>query len=470
VNVSRLEARFLAKFRSHPTLVRTLPVVAMIVAVAVLLLAVPASPQGDDRPPVLSPISAEVNGDPSNTDFPNGHYTTYVARANDPEGRHLTYEWSLAPTANEPGCNTFERAAVSAVWRHGRLECKAADHTHADGRISVVVTDGAWRCTARYSGAASGTGPAPEACVGAYDLLANAADLGNTSVDPDSRHSYNVFRVDVSHAAPTQRASTPATLNIGSDPGLPVTVQLRIDGRLQRGKCATFSSGFECELPAIRPSQDVAAYVFTSARSALTVIGGRFRFSADLECKPAGETDCSNNGGQVTIGFVLAADSGIYKASIDLFRGLIVGNDRPARSDSRPFRAAQAARPPGAAVAPQDRPRRVEVAVLRLGRRQRGFSGSPNPLVRPSTGARRCSWLRDRRSRFRKTAIGARRTCDAPIWLRASMRGRRWSFRLRKRLPPGRYVVYSRAVTRAGAAEQSFTARDRNRRTFAVSR
>jgi hypothetical protein len=91
--------------------------------------------------------------------------------------------------------------------------------------------------------------------------------------------------------------------------------------------------------------------------------------------------------------------------------------------------------------------RKVEIAVLR-------------------TSSRRCTWLRSRPGRFVRRAPRAGR-CDRPVWLRA--RGtRRWRYALARRLPAGRYRLFSRATSQAGISEATFSRRDRNRVNFRV--
>ena len=46
----------------------------------------------------------------------------------------------------------------------------------------------------------------------------------------------------------------------------------------------------------------------------------------------------------------------------------------------------------------------------------------------------------------------------------------RWTFRLPRRLPRGRYLLVARAVDADGAVERSASARDRNRVVFRVVR
>jgi uncharacterized delta-60 repeat protein/uncharacterized repeat protein (TIGR01451 family) len=92
--------------------------------------------------------------------------------------------------------------------------------------------------------------------------------------------------------------------------------------------------------------------------------------------------------------------------------------------------------------------RRVDVAILR----------------RSSRG---CQWLRERRARFRSFPAEDGR-CPPRIWLQA--RGtRRWRLALARRLAPGRYTVYTRAVNGAGVAETEFSRGDRNLRSFRVA-
>jgi len=81
---------------------------------------------------------------------------------------------------------------------------------------------------------------------------------------------------------------------------------------------------------------------------------------------------------------------------------------------------------------------------------------------------RQCLWLRSARGGFRRIKA-VRGKCNRGIWSRA--RGtRRWRFRLRRTLPPGKYIAYSRAVNRAGAHERKFSRADGNLLTFKITR
>jgi len=54
-----------------------------------------------------------------------------------------------------------------------------------------------------------------------------------------------------------------------------------------------------------------------------------------------------------------------------------------------------------------------------------------------------------------------------PTWLRATGFSH-WAYALKKRLPPGKYVIYSRATGANGLSESNFTAADKNRVQFTV--
>ena len=218
--------------------------------------------------------------------------------------------------------------------------------------------------------------------------------------------------------------------------------------------------GLECAIPELSTSTVGMVYGTVTTRQAVAAVNRPWPYRVTLDCKQGeGETDCGNNEITGTLIFRLAGDSSIddLRELARLLTGQAEGTEPT--SDGSNANAA--------AVARRDRPARVEVAVLRLGRGQRGFSGSIDPAQPAAGGTRSCSWLANRGGRFRKLAIGTRRTCATPLWLRAKGTSR-WTFTLGKRLPKGRYVVYSRVVTRARAVETSFTARDGNRRELRV--
>jgi hypothetical protein len=109
--------------------------------------------------------------------------------------------------------------------------------------------------------------------------------------------------------------------------------------------------------------------------------------------------------------------------------------------------------------------RKVKVAILRLGGGRPLDGGLPEA---PTRSPGRCKWLAGRDGRTFKTRLRSTGgVCDSPVWLGA--RGTtRWSLSLKNALPPGRYVVYSRAVGSNGVAESVFTAKDGNRKPLFV--
>lgn len=109
--------------------------------------------------------------------------THFNVHATDTAGRTLTYNWSLklqlvdpADAANpglpgshaavDPGCNNHGKLTSTAkefVWQHSDASPGSCDHSKMgpsghQGRITVVVSDGAWSCTAIYNGTNSGIG------------------------------------------------------------------------------------------------------------------------------------------------------------------------------------------------------------------------------------------------------------------------------------------------------------------------
>jgi hypothetical protein len=99
--------------------------------------------------------------------------------------------------------------------------------------------------------------------------------------------------------------------------------------------------------------------------------------------------------------------------------------------------------------------KRVQIALVRL---QNGARGA-------ATGKATCRTLTGR-GKFKSTKASGKR-CVLVGFLRA--RGTtNWSFKLKKRLPQGSYVLYSRATDSAGQHESAFTAAARNRVAFRV--
>lgn len=137
---------------------------------------------------------------------------------------------------------------------------------------------------------------------------------------------------------------------------------------------------------------------------------------------------------------------------------------------------------PSANQAPHARMKKVprKVAAPRL----EGFSGTASDpdgavsgvrvaLVKPIGGAHasrreppRCLVLRSRRGRFKPVRVSKGGRCPQR-WLAAEGTAR-WSFRLKRSLPPGRYVVYARATDGQGLTESVFSRKAGNRYAFRV--
>ena len=89
----------------------------------------------------------------------------------------------------------------------------------------------------------------------------------------------------------------------------------------------------------------------------------------------------------------------------------------------------------------------VEIAVLRSG-----------------TG---CRWLSSLRGDLSVVDAGPKGRCDAPMWVKATGT-KKWVVALRRKLPAGRYTLFSRAVLANGVAEARFTRADHTRISFRI--
>jgi hypothetical protein len=99
---------------------------------------------------------------------------------------------------------------------------------------------------------------------------------------------------------------------------------------------------------------------------------------------------------------------------------------------------------------------KVEVALARSGQ-------GAGKLARKRK-TKSCTWL-SRKGKFKRAR--AKKGACTQRWLTATGTSK-WSFKLSRRLPKGRYVLYSRATDSAGLSETAFSSGDRNRITFSV--
>jgi uncharacterized repeat protein (TIGR01451 family) len=107
---------------------------------------------------------------------------------------------------------------------------------------------------------------------------------------------------------------------------------------------------------------------------------------------------------------------------------------------------------------------KVKVAILRLSSSVKGFRGQL-PFRTAQVGTA-CKWLKSADATFAGRSAH-RGICDTPVWLKATGT-RNWHYTLTHKLPPGSYVVYSRAYDTTGRSETNFTGADKNRLAFHV--
>ncbi|MFN8215563.1 MAG: delta-60 repeat domain-containing protein [Solirubrobacterales bacterium] len=112
-------------------------------------------------------------------------------------------------------------------------------------------------------------------------------------------------------------------------------------------------------------------------------------------------------------------------------------------------RAAELKRFAGTAADPEGSLARVQIAVTGKVR-----------------GGRACLVMKNAKARLKRVKLKKGRACPQR-WLTAKGTAR-WSFRLRGELPPGRYVVFARAVDREGGADTRFARKLGNRLAFRV--
>jgi hypothetical protein len=126
-----------------------------------------------------------------------------------------------------------------------------------------------------------------------------------------------------------------------------------------------------------------------------------------------------------------------------------VGDSRVSSAGGRAFSGTATS---GRAGAKADRAgvrlRRVEIAVRALGKG--------------------CRWLSGKHASIRTHKLAKGATCRPQGWQSATGSSH-WRLSLSKSLPAGNYEIYTRAITRNGFHEASFTKPDGNRFPFHVS-
>lgn len=104
---------------------------------------------------------------------------------------------------------------------------------------------------------------------------------------------------------------------------------------------------------------------------------------------------------------------------------------------------------------------RVQIALLRV------YKGTRRNAPRKGERPIECVWLRDTRGQMRTKRPTTTDGCRTPVWVDVDGR-RAWKLRLRRLLPRGGYILFTRAVAWDSSAESSFTRRDRNRLSFRI--
>jgi hypothetical protein len=178
-----------------------------------------------------------------------------------------------------------------------------------------------------------------------------------------------------------------------------------------------------------------AAYDLGAARSAVDEVSARLRSRLKVgsvarlvfRARAADDVQASNDSVTVRATVVGVGDSNVVSASRSAISGRASGG-----SGKKLSRSAA-------------RVRSVDVAVRRLG------------------GG--CRWVASAKTGKLRSGRGG--DCQPAAWLRASGTTS-WRLSLRRALPPGRYVVYSRATIGAGFREGRFSAGDRNRVSLKV--
>lgn len=226
---------------------------------------------------------------------------------------------------------------------------------------------------------------------------------------------------------------------------------------------------FRCVVPSLAAGESVQYGVFYALEDAEDAglgprKGATLRSAVDWT---DGDVDPDNQGIVERVLFSSVGDSGIDRVRLKRSRrGTTI--EAKARSGQENRRAA-ARMNRGAAT-----PKELHFALVRLRKGQQGLKGD-QPVL-PTRGERpRCSWLRDARGRFSKRKSTTRK-CDNPKWIDAKRKGkkRKGKFVLKlkgkRKLPYGRYVLYSRVTSKSDGREISFTRKDKNRLQFKLSR
>jgi hypothetical protein len=380
------------------------------------------------HPPVTVVSATRISGPPGNC-APDGGQPNRVLCLLDPPG--------LAPGGS----------IVIEVLTNPRVEDNAGANAFSCG----IPCN-----TSMMSGPYAITGPPPPGA---------RADLGvEMHLRPQeyevSRHSDAVIEYDVMEGRKGvwELILAATTTNHGPDAAAEAALTLRPSG-LPFGTRATHVSelfdpprlGANCELVrgAVQPAPALCRYAtFPSGAASAVQYALNLRRPGDIEVKAevgaaTSDPNPANNSAvfRDAIDELPDSDFGTYLRSTNRLRGKGRG---------------------GIAVF-------IGVLVLeggaRLGEPAADGAAASGPPAVADPAAAGCRWLTTVRVRFRREAG---RNCNEPSFIRARVKRGRWSIKLRRALPRGRYTVITQALSRDGVLETGVGRKLGNLSTFRV--
>ena len=386
------------------------------------------------------------------------YWSIDVYDAGDATKRYFCHRGTDAPPG-EPSCDTPQptnptpdsdvSAAIvkeNGIWRlYVHLNTRVPSHT------LTLRAHYAWKGTGGTTDqcpSEPGTGPCMEPPPGAkYDLALNLDTP--RAVAPRARTF--MVKATVTNKSPAQADAPRPLLSSFFDTRGLAPIDHAEDVKTEpTGACKPHLAEplLDCLLP------DLPRGASTTVTFQVPAIGDQVDSNAflrgagtGLTCREVEEVTCADNNRFFVRTAIPTPDTDIEQPKLEPLEDVFFEGSSK-RSTSLEVASAHAA-----AAGP--RVGRVEIALLRK-------QGKARAVATP-----RCLWMRNGKAEFKRVKAGEKNRCDAPVWLRA--RGTaRWRFRGSKALPKGRYVVYARAIDRAGHTASTFTKRRKNRREFEV--
>lgn len=272
-------------------------------------------------------------------------------------------------------------------------------------------------------GPVTGTPPGTSPASGTYDLQVATRPAPATVVLRNRRRTANVdWSVTVMNAVAAAAASPATQLTVSG-----------VGGAGSNGSgCSEQGADYVCSVPSLGP-HDSAVFHFKATVEWGKQGAAESGLTASVPCG-AGESDCSTSSstGRVTVAYPPKVRFLKHGFNLNPFSAASLnGFASPALA----YKGRAGAHADTALASSLDAVSKVQIAILAKG------------------SGRACRWL-DRRGRL-ITVRSRDRRCDRPIWLTADGTSR-WSYRVRPGLPPGRYLAFVRAVSRAGAVASWF--------------